>query len=361
MKNNLSYILISGLLLMASPSFSATAASSDSTNDFNILIYLLVVLMVLLALVIGGLSIAITKGVKADIKIYRAKNANVAKMLLPLLLVGTSIAAQAQDATAAATPIENWYTSTNVLLFIIGFIAFEVIVIFTLLYTLYKLVISNKYSLLAEYQTENTPQEMSWFEKFNDFVEPEKEHTIDMGHEYDGIRELDNKLPGWWLYGFYGTIVFAFIYMWYYHVNNGPSSKDELAAAMLQGEKDKATYLAKSASSIDESSVKLFKGAAAISSGKEIFTKNCLACHGNIGQGAQVGPNLVDDYWIHGGKINDVFKTIKYGYPEKGMRSWKDDLSPMQMAQVASYVKSLRGSNPAGAKEKQGELYTEQD
>ena len=90
---------------------------------------------------------------------------------------------------------------------------------------------------------------------------------------------------------------------------------------------------------------------------KEVFTKNCTPCHGNEAQGAQVGPNLVDNYWIHGGKISDIFKTIKYGYQEKGMRSWKEDLSPMQIAQVSSYIKSLKGTNPPNAKDKQGDLY----
>ena len=92
--------------------------------------------------------------------------------------------------------------------------------------------------------------------------------------------------------------------------------------------------------------------------GATLFHDHCAACHGREGQG-QVGPNLTDDFWIHGGSITDIFKTIKYGYTDKGMKSWKDDLSPSQIAMVASFIKSIHGTNPPNAKEKQGELYKE--
>ena len=89
-----------------------------------------------------------------------------------------------------------------------------------------------------------------------------------------------------------------------------------------------------------------------------MFKASCAACHGQLGEGT-VGPNLTDDYWLHGGSVQDVFKSIKYGWVEKGMKSWKEDLSPMQIAQVTSYIKSLKGTNPANAKAPQGDLYTE--
>jgi cytochrome c oxidase cbb3-type subunit 3 len=99
--------------------------------------------------------------------------------------------------------------------------------------------------------------------------------------------------------------------------------------------------------------------AGGISAAQSVYITNCAACHGQKGEGT-VGPNLTDDYWLHGGKINDVFKTIKYGVPEKGMRAWQEDLSPVKIAQVSSFIKSLRGTNPPNAKEKQGELYVEE-
>ena len=122
---------------------------------------------------------------------------------------------------------------------------------------------------------------------------------------------------------------------------------------MKEAEEAKAAYLAKSANNVDENSVTMLD-AGAIASSKELFSANCIACHGTAGEGNTVGPNLTDNYWIHGGDIKDVFKSIKYGWVEKGMRSWKDDFSPMQMAQLASFVKSLKGTNPPNAKAPQG-------
>jgi cytochrome c oxidase cbb3-type subunit 3 len=171
---------------------------------------------------------------------------------------------------------------------------------------------------------------------------------------------LDNRLPPWWLYGFYISIFFAVIYIWRYHVSHtAPLSVEELQIAMVKADEQKAEYLKKSANNVDENTVKVLTDAGDISGGAKVFTQNCAACHGKAGEGI-VGPNLTDDYWLHGGSIKDVFKTIKYGWPEKGMRSWKDDLSPVQIAQVSSYIKSIHGSNPPNAKAQQGELYKEE-
>ena len=98
--------------------------------------------------------------------------------------------------------------------------------------------------------------------------------------------------------------------------------------------------------------------ASNLEAGKKIFTTTCAACHAADG-GGMVGPNLTDNYWIHGGSIVDIFKTIKYGWPEKGMKSWQEDYSPVQMAQLSSYVKSLTGTKPAKAKEPQGDLFSD--
>lgn len=186
----------------------------------------------------------------------------------------------------------------------------------------------------------------------------EKEESIILNHNYDGIRELDNKLPPWWLYLFYGTIVFSLVYMLHFHVfSTGPSSADEYVQEV---EFAQAQLAASAGMKITEETVQFLTDAGALSSGKEIFTKNCAACHGQKGEGL-VGPNLTDNYWIHGGGIKNVYKVIFNGVVEKGMLSWKTQLSPAQIQDVASYVLSLRGTNPPNAKAPQGNLYVESD
>jgi len=145
--------------------------------------------------------------------------------------------------------------------------------------------------------------------------------------------------------------------MFYYHTGNGKGQIDEYNQQIADAKVQVDEYRKKSGNAIDETNAKILSGAD-ITAGKEAYDMNCAACHGKLGEGT-VGPNLTDDYWLHGGSINDVFKTIKYGYPEKGMKSWQADLSPLQINQVSSYIKSLHGTNPPNAKEKQGDVFKE--
>lgn len=182
-----------------------------------------------------------------------------------------------------------------------------------------------------------------------------EEKDLAMEHKFDDIVELDNPTPAWFMWMFYGTIAFAFGYMIYYHVLSiGPLQEEEYAIEMQKAQADKLKYLASSSGSIDENSVKLTAESGVISAGNAIFIANCVACHGDKAQGI-VGPNLTDEFWLHGGKINNVFKTIKYGIPEKGMISWEKTLSPKQISEVANFVLSLKGSKPSNAKAPQGD------
>jgi cytochrome c oxidase cbb3-type subunit III len=176
------------------------------------------------------------------------------------------------------------------------------------------------------------------------------------GHEYDGIKELDNKLPKWWLWLFYITIIFAVVYFTRFHIiKTGDLQYEEynkeVEAALIEY-KDAAP-----ASTLDATNVTLLTDATALAAGKAIFDKSCVVCHLAQAQGL-VGPNLTDNYWIHGCKIGDIFKLITTGVPEKGMISWKDQLTPEQIQQVASYIVSLQGSNPPNPKDPQGEPCT---
>lgn len=186
----------------------------------------------------------------------------------------------------------------------------------------------------------------------------EKEKDIMMDHEFDGIRELDNTIPPWFNILFYGTIVIAFLYMLNYHVfkMSGLSAEeynDEVKVAAMQRDE-----LIRTGAFINENTVKLMKDDATITEGKTIFNTNCTVCHGPAG-GGLIGPNLTDDYWIHGGGIVNVFKTVKYGVPVKGMISWQNQLNPKQIQAVANYILTLKGTNPANGKQPEGTIYSD--
>lgn len=177
----------------------------------------------------------------------------------------------------------------------------------------------------------------------------------DMGHSYDGITEFDNDLPPWWKYSFYFTIVFAVAYMGYYHMANA----GQLQIAEYETEMRQAALLVSNEPD-DPNKLTTYTALmtpADLSTGKSIYTTNCAPCHGTEGEG-KVGPNLTDEFWLHGGEINQVYKTIKFGVTSKGMVAWKGKLAGKQILQVSSYIESLQGSKPANAKEPQGEKAT---
>lgn len=184
----------------------------------------------------------------------------------------------------------------------------------------------------------------------------EAEGGLDTGHSYDGIRELDNDTPPWFTFGFIASIIFAGFYMYRYHIAySAPNQIEEYKIEVAEARAAQKAYLSSQGDLVDETNVKMLD-ASGISTGKALFAGNCIACHGAEGQGG-VGPNLTDDYWLHGGSIKDVFKAVKYGIAEKGMKAWQEDFSANQLAQIASYIKSIRGTNPPGPKDKQGDLY----
>ena len=253
----------------------------------------------------------------------------------------------------------------NIILLFGIVIAFSAVV--TLVRMVYVLMDAQKIRILDEHGIEAVEKsgllQKNIVERFNEWawniIPKGKESTIDLGHDYDGIRELDNKLPPWWIALMYGSIIFAAVYMWNYHWSgSGWSSEGQYLAEMEEGEAIKARFLDNAANSVDETSVLQLTDEASVTAGKDIFISKCLACHGASGEGMTgLGPNFCDSYWIHGGSIENIFKTIKYGVPDKGMISWKDQMNPVAIQQVSSYIMTLEGTNPPNQKEAQGELW----
>lgn len=196
-------------------------------------------------------------------------------------------------------------------------------------------------------------------EKLHKDVPIEEEKSILFEHEFDGIRELDNKLPSWWVWMFYLSMGIAVVYLSYYHVLGiGDSSHERYAKQVERGEAQRAEYLKSVASLVNEENAEPLTDASSLAAGRSIFQENCIACHGAEAQGAAVGPNLTDEYWLHGGGVKNIFKTVKYGVPTKGMIAWQSQLTPVKIHQVSSFIWSLQGTSPDNPKAPEGEPFT---
>lgn len=206
----------------------------------------------------------------------------------------------------------------------------------------------------------------NWYKKIKEIYKKlldsraiEEEHDIILDHNYDGIKELDNNLPPWWLYGFYGTIIFAFVYMIKYHVFDGIDQQEEYEIEMAEAKIAVEEWKKTAKNLVDVNTVTLLTDPGDLAAGKNIFNESCIACHKADGGGG-IGPNLTDQYWILGGGIKNVFKTVSEGgRTGKGMVPWKTELKPLEIAQVSSYILSLQGTTPAEPKKAEGDLWVD--
>ena len=211
-----------------------------------------------------------------------------------------------------------------------------------------------------------------------------------LDHDYDGIQELDNRLPPWWLNLFYITIIWGVLYFVYYHmIDMGPGQEEEYALetgqvvekssfeipgyrspfadkpGMTSEQPVKSTDAAETAmteeptAEMEAVNYEPITDAGRLENGKAVYVTNCVACHGNNGEG-NIGPNLTDNYWINGdGSYNEIVKVVQYGVPVKGMIAWKPLLKESDLQDVSSHVLGLIGTNPANGKAPQGEQYGE--
>ena len=206
--------------------------------------------------------------------------------------------------------------------------------------------------------------EKPWFKKLMSkltrTVPIENEASLLLNHDYDGIKELDNNLPPWWVYSFYACIVFAAVYLVRFEILGADNQEMELKKELAQAKIEVAEYMKNAPDLMDEKSVTLLTEPADLATGKTLFENNCAACH-RADAGGQIGPNLTDDHWILGGGIKNIFHTITNGGRDgKGMISWKGTLKPKEIQKVASYIMSLKGSNPKDAKAPDGEIWVEE-
>ena len=345
--------------LQAQSTAAPVAATTSSSNNYAQV--LMIVIAFVLAFVIWVLSEVLTTLARRALE--KSKEAN---KILPLLLLVTfsllSYTSGAQDKVIEAVKASPNYGGLSSLNFwiLVSVISIEIIVIAFLLFMIKRFT----RELLPQKANVKSVTFRKWWSRideklFTKAVPVAREADILLDHDYDGIRELDNALPPWWKYGFYVTIGIAIIYLLNYEVlgygkNPTEEYNEEMAKAKIQME----AYAAKSGNTVDENNIKM-PGSDGLAKGKSIFTATCWPCHGKLGEGG-VGPNLTDNYWIHKGSLNDIYQSIKHGYPDKGMQAWDKTFSAVEINDLAGYIKSLKGTNPPNGKAPQGDLFTEE-
>jgi cytochrome c oxidase cbb3-type subunit 3 len=283
------------------------------------------------------------------------------KRNLSILLVFTAVGSLSAETLSTGETVLNWIYQniffTLAAIVIIG-------VISSIMSLLWSLIMQQKQAVLKEagiVEVKTTTNTISMWKKLYNkawsLIPIDKEADILLHHDFDGIHELDNKLPPWWLYLFFGTIVWGAIYFYMFQYSDNAKSQEEIYNIEMQEAKEaKRLYASKQANAVDEYNVISLEDEASIASGRKAFITNCSACHGQLGEGS-VGPNLTDEYWLHGGSTVDIFKTIKYGVPEKGMQEWKSRLNPSTIQKLTSFIETLQGTNPPNPKAKQGIRY----
>lgn len=342
-----------------------SSAAKPVTLGTNLLALLLVITLVLLAFVIwalGQVLIALSRQLLEKDKPL-IKVAAIAVVLILSMLSQTVLAQTTAAADEAATVVSNYGgLSANTFYFLAAVVLTEIFAITFLYFSIRRInaeLLPEK--AVAAFKDSKLSALWARLDKklFTKAIPIEHEADALLDHNYDGIQELDNALPPWWKYGFIITIGFAFVYLLNFHVfGNGKNPTEEYQAEMNNAQIQKEVYESKNKDRIDEEHVSM-ADATGIKSAEVNYVANCVACHGVKGEGG-VGPNLTDDYWLHKGSLNDIYHTLKVGYPDKGMQSWASKFSPKEMSQLASYIKTLKGTNPPNGKVPQGDILTEE-
>jgi cytochrome c oxidase cbb3-type subunit 3 len=347
------------LVILAQPVWAAGPPEpSIFSNPMAITLLIVMLILLIIIAVLAGLLVS-TADMKAK-KEKKTKPLTVASFLLIFLLSSTVLFAQEATQAGAPAPQAIGGLSASAFYIMVTVIFLELFIILALLINVRFLLKTEKEKLIVALSPEEAKvPKINWWSRFNKFKPVEQEADIDLGHDYDGIRELDNRLPPWWLYGFYVTIVFAAVYLWRFHVSHtAPSSEQEYEQSIAKAELKLQEYLKLKGDAVNENTVTVLSASEDVAAGKKIYTTSCASCHKESGSG-DVGPNLTDEYWMHGGDIKSIFKVVKYGI--NAMPQWQNAYSNKQLAQVASYVKMMKGTNPPNPKAPQGQLYKEEE
>lgn len=317
--------------------------------DWNLkMFYILCTLTVILLIAIIVMSGTVTRMIKSDFfqKKLRERNQSLKTLLMIGLFVGTSVSSFALEFNAPGEAEEGqpWMLIENMDLYVL--LTINVVLVGVLLYVRRMFNTFLEMTKAPKTEEELAAAEGEVMRKVNqiltDVVPIEEEHTILMDHEYDGIRELDNNLPPWWVWGFYCTIAFAIVYLFHFHVlGTGDLQEVAYTKEMKREDAKVKAYLDKMAMNVTADDATLMTEKSDLNAGSTIFSQNCATCHNPQGEGINgSGPNLTDKYWIYGYEMKDVFTTIEKGR-SGGMPEHGSKLTPVQIQQVASYVLQL--------------------
>jgi cytochrome c oxidase cbb3-type subunit 3 len=285
---------------------------------------------------------------------------------LMLFLLGLSVSLATQAQTTLQSSI--WDDPMTKFYLVVSFIFVVSILVLVALMYLLKVI-----NILAENAARDRAEKsgktyqptpsifQSFWDSINGFVPKEKEATLVMDHNYDGITELDNHLPPWWKWLFYVTIIWGVVYFFVYHVFNSlplqtNEYNTEVASANEEMQKLKTTN---PGPKIDDATVEATTDVKMLENGQSTFLNTCSSCHRKDG-GGDIGPNLTDEYWKHGGSIKNIFKVVTNGVPSTNMVAWGSTMSPEAIRNVASYVLTLQGSKPVNPKKPEGDLYKQE-
>lgn len=351
-------------------------ASSDISNEIvyvdnyeNNLTIFKVFLFIILILLLGIYVVSRSTSALISSEMYREKIAelhnkskNSGKALTLLLVLGFVGVSQIASAlsftgpTAEAKELELWVYVTgadiNALLIITLLLLAFLLHMVNMFYKTLRLIKPKVVKLNAQ----GKPQTSSFTQALTGATPIEEEYKVDMGHEYDGIRELDNPMPPWWVALFVITIIFSVVYVFHYHIlGTGDLQQAEYERSMANAKIEVAAYRKANAMNVDETNATLMEDNADLMTGKALYQNKCALCHTEDGRG-EIGPNLTDKAWIYGGDIKDVYKVIKLGAP-KGMPAHESTFNPIEIQQVASYVLHLEEISEAdGGKAPEGEI-----
>ena len=351
--------LFGSFAVMAQNAAPAVKTELSDNNQLEILLVIIMGLLVFVIWLLGRVLLVLGKQV-----IEKNKASKILPLIIATGLLFVAQASSAQDEAQAQTAkvISNYGgLSSSTFYLLVSVLLTEVTIIFFLTFLI------RRFSAELLPAKKVVPASANRFKlwwasldkKLTRAVPVEKEADVMLDHNYDGIRELDNALPPWWKYGFYITIGVAIVYLLSFEVlGYGKNPTEEYNAEMAKAKIQQEIYEANNKDKIDDNNVPM-ADAAGLAKAKEIFSTVCFACHGKSGEGG-AGPNLTDNYWLHKGSLNDIYHSIKNGYPDKGMQSWAAVYSPKEISYLASYVKTLHRTNPPNAKAPQGDLYIDQ-